>query len=192
MLPQSPPQTNPTVQQRILDAASRLFYLEGTRSVGIDRIIAESGAAKASFYRHYPSKDALVVAYLLERHARWMAWFVARLEAYCAAQGPKLERAADVLREWFADPDFRGCAFINIMAEGATSPDAKQAAIQHKTELLGVLRDLAGRSGAKHPDNAAEEALLVIEGAIVRAQMAAQSDPVRHADVAVRLLATIH
>lgn len=159
-------------RERILHTAARLFYAEGTRAVGIDRILAESGAAKASLYRWFPSKDDLVHAYLQRRHERWMAWFSERLQARCERQGPAFERVAEVLGEWFAEPDFRGCAFINAWSEGPLATAAASVAQSHKQELLEALLSLAAALGHPAPADAAAEALVVVEGAIVRAHMA--------------------
>lgn len=168
MIPLDP---NAAPRERIVETALRLFYANGVRGVGIDRIIAESEVAKASFYRHFPSKDDLVVAYLGLRHDRWMAWFTQSLEDACAARGPAFERVAEVLLEWFEDPAFRGCAFINAMTEGGAPGEAISVVQSHKDELQDCLLALARRVGHAHPVQAAEEALVVVEGAIVRAQM---------------------
>ncbi len=159
-------------RERILETALRLFYAEGVRSTGIDRIIAESGVAKMSFYRHFPSKADLVCAFLDERHARWMAWFDARLAALTKPDGPKLPVVADVLGEWFSDPGFRGCAFINITTEIA-QPTARERDIahRHKQDLEARLLALCKQDGAQNPTRAARAALMIVEGAIVRAQM---------------------
>lgn len=161
-----------SARARILSAALRLFYAHGTRAVGIDRIIAESGVAKMSFYNHFPSKADLVAAFLEERHKRWMTWFRERLEARHSKRGSNLAAVADVLREWFAAPDFHGCAFINILAETErTSARERAIANRHKNELLAVLAERAAADGVARPAEAGRLALIVVEGAIVRAEM---------------------
>ena len=170
-------------RERILETAARLFYESGVRSVGIDRILEESGAAKASFYRHFPSKDALVEAYLRQRHERWMSWFSARLLALCAERGYALRRLADALGEWFREPDFRGCAFINATAEGALAPGSISVVQAHKVDLKSEIEALATYLGHPSPPATGAHALLVIEGAIVRAQMtgnAGEADNAAH------------
>lgn len=158
-------------RERILETAARLFYECGVRSVGIDRILEESGAAKASFYRYFPSKDALVEAYLRQRHERWMGWFAARLRALCVERGYALRRIADALGEWFHEPDFRGCAFINATAEGSLAPASISVVQTHKTDLQREVEVLAAQLGHPDPRASGARALLVIEGAIIRAQM---------------------
>ena len=177
-----------STRDRILETAARLFYAEGVRGVGIDRIIADSQVAKASFYRHFPSKDDLVLAFLHLRHERWMNWFTQQLEARCHDQGPAFERVAEVLQAWFVEPDFRGCAFINTLADGGLPGEAVSLVQSHKDELQDCLQALARRIGHPAPKRAAEEAMLIVEGAIVRAHM---TDDPGVATTARRLLAQI-
>lgn len=165
------PSSATTVRDRILFTAAGLFYREGVRSVGIDRIIAEAATAKASFYRHFKSKDDLVLAYLYMRHDMWMQWFASSLERACTQDGPAFERVAQVLGKWFRQPDFRGCSFINVLAEGVPTGEVLSLVQSHKADLQDTLEALARRLGHPEPVAAAEEALMVVEGAIVRAQM---------------------
>jgi AcrR family transcriptional regulator len=175
---------------RVLEAALRLFYAHGTRAVGIDRIIAESGVAKMSFYNHFPSKADLVAAFLEERHARWMTWFRERLAARRAKPGAQLAAVADVLREWFAAPDFHGCAFINILAEtGRSSRCERDIANRHKDDLLALLAERAKADGVARPTETGRLALIVVEGAIVRAEMTGEG--ARVAADAKRLLESL-
>lgn len=162
----------PGARERIVETASRLFYRDGLRATGVDTIIAESGVAKMSFYRHFPSKSDLVEEFLRRRHDRWMAWFTQAVERRLKRPGAGLEAVADALREWFEEPDFRGCAFINAFAE-TPLPHAEQNAIarEHKEQLRSFLEKLAERLSLKDPKNSAAQAMIIIEGTIVRAQM---------------------
>ena len=172
----SPLAGTPSARDRILATAHALFYRDGIRATGVDRLIAESGVAKLTFYRHFASKDVLVLEFLDFRHRRWMAWFIDALGRH-GADGPAAGRErllllADVLAEWVAQPDFRGCAFINSVVEVAQSlPAAQDAARSHKAEMVQVIAELlpedASRAGM------ADAAALAFDGAIVRAQMAA-------------------
>lgn len=166
-------------RQRILETALKLFYAEGVRAVGIDRIISESGVAKMSFYRHFPSKTDLVCAFLNERHIRWMTWMRVRFEALSARKTHKLPVVADVLNEWFSTKDFHGCAFINILAE-TTAENTRERAIAraHKQDLQAFLAEVAKADGAAKPTDVARLALLIVEGAIVRAEMTGSAAPV--------------
>lgn len=167
-------------RDRILATALTLFYRDGLRATGIDRLIKESGVAKLTFYRHFPSKEALVQAFLSLRHEHWMAWFVDALERHGGKTPHDLRALADVLAEWFEREAFRGCAFINAAAEPA-SPEALAQAREHKDEMrAAIARWLAGGTAAR---SLAEVAALAFDGAIVQAQMAkddaAREDVVR-------------
>jgi len=155
-----------SAKDRILSTALRLFYSDGLRATGIDKIIAESGVAKMSFYRHFPSKNDLIRAFLQARHEIWMAKFRAAVERRFARDG--LKAIAHALSDWFAESDFRGCAFINTVAEtGAEFPQP----VEHKRDLEAYIRELADRLSLPSPDRVAAKGMIVIEGAIVRAQM---------------------
>jgi len=168
-LPAAPPAS---ARDRILAAAHELFYRDGIRATGVDRLIAESGVAKLTFYRHFASKDDLVRAFLDYRHDRWMAWFVDALGRHGAVPGGGLAPLAPALAEWFDAPQFRGCAFINSVAEvGGSLPDAVAASRRHKQDMVAVIAELLP-AGAQR-QGMAEAAALAVDGAIVRAQMGA-------------------
>lgn len=162
----------PSARDRILDTAKRLFYRDGLRATGIDRIIAESGVAKMSLYRHFASKDDLIAAFLDWRHDHWMTWFTTAVETRLA-QGAGLAAVADALGEWFGQDDFRGCAFINAVAETGQTDDPRhrELAVRHKHALEHYLGQVAARLHLAAPEQVAEEAMLCLEGMIVRAQM---------------------
>lgn len=162
-------------RERILLTAHDLFYADGIRATGIDRVIAASGVTKVTFYRHFPSKDDLVREFLDHRHARWMAWFVDALGRRGAhgraGNAGALLLLADVMAEWFADPVFRGCAFINAVAEvGGSVEGAAERAREHKREMVEVI---AGLLPPALPAGMAlaQAAALGVDGAIVKAQM---------------------
>lgn len=158
-------------RERILVTAHALFYRDGIRATGVDRLIAESGVAKLTFYRHFPSRDDLVRAFLDYRHERWMAWLVDALGRHGARPGGGLAPLVAALAEWFADPAFRGCAFINAVAEvGGSLPDAVAIARRHKQEMTDVLADLLPTGPHQH--EAAHAVAVAVDGAIVQAQMA--------------------
>lgn len=169
------PAADPSARERILATAHDLFYRDGIRATGVDRLIAESGVAKLTFYRHFASKDALVREFLDFRHRRWMAWFIDALGRHGAAspaEGPsRLLLLADVLQEWTEQPDFRGCAFINSVVEIAQAlPEAVDIARVHKAEMTQVIAELLPEGATR--ELLADAAALVFDGAIVRAQMA--------------------
>jgi len=166
----TPPPPPVAARDRILQAAHDLFYRDGIRATGVDRIIAESGVAKLTFYRHYPSKDDLVRAFLDHRHARWMAWFVDALGRHGAHNGRGLQALVGALQEWFTDPAFRGCAFINSVVEvGASVEGAQDIARRHKEEMDQVIAELLPAGPGRQ--ERARTVGLVVDGAVVRAQM---------------------
>jgi len=154
-----------TPRERILRAAHDLFYREGIRATGIDRVIAHSGVAKLTFYRQFASKDELVLAFLECRHQRWMAWFVDAL----ARHGGTPAAIAPALAEWFESDDYRGCAFLNSVGElGPALPAVLESARRHKLEMTAavarLLKPAPGRA------RLARALALAIDGAIVQAQ----------------------
>lgn len=162
-------------REKILRTAHDLFYRDGVRATGVDTLIQASGVAKATFYRHFPSKDDLVLAFLEYRHRRWIAWFTESLARHRAGQGAAEREAAPLaplrtaLEEWFRDPAFRGCAFINGVAEvGAAPPGVCEIAARHKMEMTAAIEELLG--AAPGAGEIAQAAALVVDGAIVRAQ----------------------
>jgi AcrR family transcriptional regulator len=162
-------------RERILLTAHDLFYADGIRATGIDRVIAASAVTKVTFYRHFPSKDDLVRAFLDHRHARWMAWFVDALGRRGAHErsgdAQALLLLADVMAEWFTDPVFRGCAFINAVAEvGGSVEGAAERARDHKREMVEVIADLLPITLPQRMA-LAQAAAIGIDGAIVKAQM---------------------
>lgn len=155
----------PGPRDRILLAAHDLFYREGIRATGIDRVIAESGVTKVTFYRYFPSKNDLVREFLEYRHQRWMAWFVDALQR----NGGDARALVPALAEWFEDQGFRGCAFINSVGElGAALPEVAEITRRHKREMTSVIASLLPAS--RHRKQDAEALALAVDGAIIRAQ----------------------
>src|SRR5882672_10663358 len=107
------PSTTSEARQRILETADRLFYQDGIRAVGIDRVIAEAGVAKATLYAHFPSKDDLILAVLRHREASVTEYFRAAMERHGKRTKNKLRAFFAALKDWFQSDGFRGCAFIN-------------------------------------------------------------------------------
>lgn len=170
-------------RERILVAAHALFYSEGIRATGVDRIIDRSSVSKVTFYRQYASKDDLVRAYLDYRHARWMSWFESRLAQETGAGSSATQALVATLRSWFSQPDFRGCAFLNAAAElGSSDPDVLQVVRRHKQQMCSVLDQLFDGEAT----SAGPAVSLVVDGAIVHAQMGQPIDAVmRNVEVSV-------
>src|SRR5215469_11479245 len=156
------PRRPSAARERILRTAHDLFYRDGIRATGIDRVIAEAGVTKVTFYRHFPSKDDLIRQFLEYRHQRWMSWFVDALARY----GSRPSAIAAALQEWAQKPEFRGCAFINVVAE---MPDggSQIAAIarSHKQDMRRAIEQVLPRSPRRA--HLASSLALAFDGAIV-------------------------
>lgn len=188
-MPRPKPRHPEPVRERVLRAAADLFYRYGVRHVGVDQIVAASGVAKMSLYKHFPSKDALIHAWLRRRDDTWRRW----LERRALEAGPDPESRIlglfDALEEWFAEPGFRGCAFVNAAVELAEpGHPATAVSVEHQRALLGFLRGLAREAGVARPEMLARQLLLLAEGAIVLAQIHGGVEPAREARRAGRKL----
>ncbi len=158
-------------RDRILSSATELFCKFGFSATGVDTIVAHSGAAKSTMYKHFPSKDHLVGAVLEREGTAWRQWFFARMGAFEGPAPQKLAAVFDVLEDWFRDPHFYGCPFINAIAEGSQNEDIVSTHVQHhKSEMFNWLRALALEVGHADPSNCARSMVVLIDGAIVAVQ----------------------
>lgn len=148
-------------RERLLETATRLFYAEGIHTVGIDRIIAEAGIAKATFYRHFKTKDDLVVAYLTREYARQKGV----LEAVPGSGIDSVTAIFERLGELSCGPGFRGCPFLNAAIE---FPDPKHAVREvvgeYRGWFLDLMRERLASAGHDDADTAAHYLLLVRDG----------------------------
>ena len=162
-------------RERILGAAFTLFYARGIRAVGVDLIIAESGVAKATFYKHFPSKDDLVVAYLDKVDGVWSG----QLREAARAAGPEaadqLVGLFDALSTACRRDGYRGCAFLNAAAESQPGTPIHDRTVAHKTSVLEWVRDLAERAEARDPAALARSLTLLLDGGL--ASGALDADP---------------
>lgn len=174
----------PTARERILLTAHDLFYREGIRATGIDRIIEKAGVTKVTLYRHFASKNDLIAAYLEYRHNLWIDWFVGVLERSPKNPQFPLEPVVSALKEWFFDNDYRGCAFINGVVElGGVVPRIAEVSLRHKQDMENAIAKLfpVTEQGAAM----AQAAAMAVDGAIIRVQM--QKSP----ETALAVLETI-
>ncbi len=141
--------TPTSARERILDAAFRLFYARGIRAVGVDLIIGESGVAKATFYKHFPAKDDLVVAYLDRVDEIWSGQLHAAAEAAGPAPADQMVGLFDALGTACRREGYRGCAFINAAAEAVPGTPVHERTVAHKSDVLTWVRRL--RDGRRSP-----------------------------------------
>ena len=159
-----------SARERILLTAHDLFYSDGVRATGIDKVIAEARVTKVTFYRHFPSKNDLIRAYLDYRHERWMSWFKDALNRHGATNGQRLNALVPTMAEWFNNPIYRGCAFINTVSElGGVLPDVLEISSRHKQDMTNVIADLLPETPNRL--NIANAAAIAVDGAIVKAQL---------------------
>jgi AcrR family transcriptional regulator len=174
--------TTSEARQRILETADRLFYEEGVRAVGIDRIIAEANVAKMTLYTHFPSKDDLILAVLKYREEGVMEFFRSAMERHEKKTRSSLRAFFAALKEWFESPGFRGCAFQNALIELADPAHSGTEFVRgHKQRFAEFLRGLVEKSVGKGATKIAPAVALLIEGAIVVAVIQGKPDA---ADVA--------
>lgn len=133
-----------SARERLVEVASRLFYAEGIRAVGVDRVIAEAGVAKATLYAHFASKDELVAAYLARQSAWWTAAVEERLGAVAPGSTSKALAPFDVLAERAASPGYRGCPFINAAAEFPDPGPVAEQVAAHRRRIRETFTDLIG------------------------------------------------
>ena len=178
-------------RQRILDTASGMFYRDGVRAVGIDAIIARSGVAKMSLYRNFPSKDALVTAWLEDRNAFfWGRWERAEASRAGDPRG-QLEAILDMVAATVSHPKWRGCPFLNTGTE-FPEPDhpARAVILANKRAVRERLRALADAAGAGDPDLLAQQLQLLIDGAYAIGQSLGPGGPAKTVAAAGRTLIT--
>jgi AcrR family transcriptional regulator len=165
-----PEQRRRTAKERILQAADDLFYNEGIHTVGIDRVIAHAGVAKGSLYYSFKGKDELVHEYLTHRHGKWAERVTAGVEAHTDPRA-RILAVFDVLGTLFAQPDYRGCAFMNAAAEAAPDSVEAQAATTFRAWVRTLFLDLATDTDTANPKQLAETLVLLYDGAVATAQM---------------------
>jgi AcrR family transcriptional regulator len=155
-----------SARDRILDTAFRLFYAYGPRGVGVDTVIAESGVAKATLYKHFPRKDDLVLAYLDRVDQVWSESLRAAARAGGEAPREQLVGMFDALVSACRRDGFHGCAFINTAAELSGGGRVHGRTVEHKRAVREWVTGLARRAGATDPDLLARQLTLLIDGGL--------------------------
>jgi AcrR family transcriptional regulator len=159
-------------RERLLDAASELFYAEGVQSVGIDRVIERAGVAKASLYSTFGSKEELVRAYLDARHARTLKRLRAAAEAVDRSDpAQQILAVFDAQAEFFRAPDFHGCAFTAAAAEAPAGGRIDEAAEAYRRDIRGLFTELAAAANAPDPTLLASQLQLLYDGGGLAANM---------------------
>jgi AcrR family transcriptional regulator len=180
-------------RERILGAAYELFSRDGIRAVGIDAIIARSGVARMTLYRHFASKDDLVLAFLQRREELWTReWLQAEVERRATEPGQRLLAIFDVFDEWFRREDFEGCSFINVLLEVAdpVSP-LHRASASYLAEIRSFIEGLAAEAGVEDAEGFARKWHILMKGSIVAAAEGDRNAARRARDVGALLLSDV-
>ncbi|MCA9833781.1 MAG: TetR/AcrR family transcriptional regulator [Thermomicrobiales bacterium] len=164
-------------RDKLLAAASRLFYDRGIGATGIDAIIAEAGVAKMSLYNNFTSKDELVLAYIEARHEEWLHLYAARL-ADCFTPVDRILAVFDAYidhAELAYDHGFRGCGLLNAAAELPVGAPGREAVARHKAGVESILRDqLLEITSVDQAGCLAEHISFLLEGSMSRAGLEGQ------------------
>jgi AcrR family transcriptional regulator len=165
-----PTTTKPSPRERLLDAATELFYAEGVHTVGIDRVIERAGVAKASLYSTFGNKEGLVRAYLEQRHEVVLG----RLQRAAATESDPVQRLLAVFdsqAQQFELPDYRGCAFAAAAAESPAEGQIAEATAEYRAEVRDLFVELAAEAGFADPDRLADQLKLIYDGSSVAANL---------------------
>jgi AcrR family transcriptional regulator len=179
-------------RERILATSYDLFSRRGIRGVGVEEVIEQAGVAKATLYRHFASKDDLVLAFLERREQLWTREFV---EAGARARGATPEEQLlaifDVFDEWFRREDFEACSFINVLLEMGAPHPAGEACVRHLENIRSIVRRLAEDAGIRDTDSFARSWHILMKGSIVSAAEG-DGDAARRGQELARLLLAQH
>jgi len=169
--PATRPESEESARERILGTAYELFSHRGIHDVGIDELVERAGVAKATLYKHFPSKDELVLAFLEQREQIWTYGWVER-EARRRGGTPeeKLLAIFDLFDEWFHRDDFEGCSFVNVLLEfGDLDHPVGRASADYLENIRSVIRSLALAAGLRDADGFALSWHILMKGSIVQA-----------------------
>ena len=175
-------------KDKVFQTASRLFYQNGYRAIGVDTLAAESGIGKMTLYRHYPSKDDLIVAYLKDSDEIFWRNFE-KITKDASTPREKLLAFFEGLQDYVTTPACYGCPFLNVATEyPETNYPGHQVAIQHKQSVLVRFRQLAKEAGVRKPAMLADQLFLLMDGAYMTSRMFGAKNPAAHLAEAARIL----
>jgi AcrR family transcriptional regulator len=176
-------------RERVLSTAYSLFTLHGLNAVGVDRVVAESGVAKSTLYRHFPTKDHLLIAVLDRRDLVWtQGWLRPEVERRATTPGGRLLAIFEALDEWFHREDFEGCLFVNSLLETRNrSSPVRAATVVGMTRVRIIALELAEQAEARDPQSVAHKLHMLVTGSIVGAEQG-QLDAAARAGEVARLI----
>ncbi len=155
-------------REKILQTALELFYRKGINRVGVDEVVEQSGVAKMTLYKHFPSKNDLINEVVLKGGELWLQWFKSTVERLASDPDERLIAVFDAIHLWFEAPHFRGCGAINIVTELAEpTHSAHLSSRTRKSDVYNYIRQLADQASLQQPDDLARQFMLLIDGATV-------------------------
>jgi AcrR family transcriptional regulator len=161
-----------SARARVLETAATLFFRDGFRAVGVDTIVAESGVGKMTLYRHFPSKDDLIVAYLQDSNEKFWVWFDEATAEEVGGARDRLLACFRALETLVAKPTCYGCPFLNAAVDfPERGHPGHQVALAHKQAVRARFRELARQAGARAPQTLANHLLLLMDGAFMAVRM---------------------
>lgn len=175
----------PTKRNELVQKALKAFYQNGFNATGMDTLVKETGISKTSMYKHFRTKEDLILAVLRLRDENFRNWLYRRMEELAETPRDQLIAMFDALEEWFSEPGYKGCMFIKASSEfqDASHPIHKQSA-DHKRMLERYVTELATKAGLPEPGKLARQLLLLKEGAIVTAHLGHTENAARDAKAA--------
>lgn len=156
--------------ERLLETAYELFSARGVRDVGVDELVERAGVAKATLYRHFSSKDELILDFLQLREERWtVGWLEKQVRERGRTPEEGLLAVFDLFDEWFGEPEYAGCPFVRVLLEMGPEHPAGAACIEHLATVREFLTQLGTDAGFRDPDGLAEALHILLCGAIIQA-----------------------
>lgn len=178
------------VRKRLVEAASMLFYEEGIHATGVDTIVAKAGVAKMSLYKHFASKEDLVTAVLAHRDEAWRAWFDNEVQQRGRTALQRVRAVFSILEDWFKEPGFRGCPFINASTELTPASHPGRAVVAaNKAWVRDYLVRLATEARMHDPKEIGGAWFLLFQGAIATSLIEGSPEPAREAGRAALAIA---
>ncbi len=183
----------PTKRDELVQKALKAFYRNGFHATGMDMLVTETGISKTSMYKHFRTKEDLILAVLRLRDEHFRNWLYRRMEALADTPGQQLIAMFDALEEWFDEPGYKGCMFIKASSEYQDADHViHQQSADHKRMLERHMTELAEKAGLTDPEVLARQLLILKEGAIVTAHLGHTDNPAQDAKAAAMQLLACH
>lgn len=176
-------------RDELVQGALRAFYAGGFHAIGMDRLAKETGVSKTAIYKHFRTKEELILATLRLRDEQFRNWLYRRVEALADNPRDQLLAIFDALEEWFLEDGFKSCMFVKASSEYLDRDDPIHViSAEHKRMLRSYFTELARRAGAQEPDELGKQILVIKEGAIVLAHLLSPSEIAADARATARVV----